>query len=129
MGYALPALPPITPQCPPWKPLCCHCPFGYRCTDCGPTYCNKCVPIDAGEHTSLALGTQTNVASRYCWGQCPGGICLACSPHGVCYACSYPDDESASAAALPRSLPEVCSYMALGHHYGNCSAECEDISS
>ena len=94
---ALASMTPPHRPCPPWQPLCCYCPYGYRCagnikiinsksrdnlkivfsTDCGPTYCNKCVPIDAstataGEHTSLALGTQTNL--RWCY--CPRGTCL-----------------------------------------------------
>ena len=53
---------------------------------------------------------------------CVHGICYACSPHG-------PNDESTSALPEPRSLPEVCSYLALTHHNGNCSSDCEDISS
>lgn len=98
--------------------ICVGCFFGH-CTLCIGAMGSRWA--DGQKTTSLALEAPSNVA----YGSCGcDGTCLLCAGF-ICAVC-VPFDEST--AAVPNTLPEVCSNLALGHHYGNCSNECENFS-
>ena len=70
------------------------------------------------EHRSAQISLYPVGAKDY-------SLFLVCA--GIFCAVCVPFDEST--VAVPKSLPEVCSHLALGNHFGNCSSACENLSS